>query len=300
MELKIVKGNRKLTQKALYHQGEVYLPVQTIETWTGLWNDVIFYDSPLHNKRICLTIISPDLYNERLPAGVEKFAELCSAAGAIMIYHNGGPFPPCDLAVVIELGGRYVNVNYLGFRFRSMPLARRIGNNLKQGLKLAYLPDPLAFRKPQYNLKFGLFASLKTPGIVVQWPTAFDQLATWLFASIMEHFGDGESLDGEILDSQAESETSEPAPAPQPVTPEPSPKIEAAPAPELTPAPAEKPETQDKPLVETNYRRGQITRKPPAPGGNRQPASMSQSQYPEFFKKIEEQHRQRPKREPFG
>jgi len=200
MDLNIFKCTSLLETKGFYQNGELFIPAEALESYVGLWGgSTVFLNSPLAGKRICVTVLSPSTYVDRLPPVLDRFMSLCTGAGADIIYHDGGVFPSGDLVMAIEPGATHMYVNYLGAPFRSRSLARKIAGNLKRGLKLAYLPDPVAFKNPLYNLKMGLAARLFTPGVVVQWPGNQDDLGIWLFISLMEYFGKGESMDSSLF-----------------------------------------------------------------------------------------------------
>lgn len=262
MALKIYKGISLLPVEGLYFQGSVYLPAGALGSFVGLWNgNTVFLHSPLAGKRICTTVLSPDTYADSLPPALEHFLALCTAAGAEIIYHDGGIFPPSDLVLVVEPCETYTSVCYLGAAFRSKPLAQRIAASLKRGLKLAYLPDPVAFSKPRYNLKLSLGTRLFTPAVAVQWPHHLEDLGPWLFTSLMEYFAGAAGMEASpfalpIL-AAPEQEIAGPVTPPQPredKIPESAPKLQT-----------QKEKTTGKELM---------------PG---KPASMSRVLYPDFF-----------------
>lgn len=324
MELRLYKGAKLLDINGLYRDGNLFVPGAALDTYMGLWKgEVLFIDSPLAGKRICLTVLGPG-NRLTLPATVEKFISLCSAAGAQIIYYDGGAFPTGDLILALEIGGDTPVVSYLGAAFRSKPLARKIVANLKDGFKLTYLPDPLAFAKSQYNLKLNLYARLFTPAVAVQLPAGLD-VGPWLFVSLMEYMGKTSGMDARIFLEVAEpvpqesftSSTSlpeampEPDPEPQPQPgpepepePQPGPEPEPVQAPQLQPAPPQAwpPVQQERTLPKPRIREQgapQAKKDTLLVAVSSNSASMSRVQYPDFFAQLE--LRRRPiKKEPFS
>lgn len=289
MEMKIVRGSALLEARALNQGGEVYLPLAALADTAGTWGDLVFYRSPLAGKRIVVAFLSSSTSCHDLPRPIESFLQLCAAAGAKVMVHNGGRFPAGDLVVAIEPGGRQIYVNYLGAKWRSRPLANRVCAALKQGMHLAYLPDPVPFHKPQYNLRFGLVARWLVPAIAIQWPDDNRQLTGWLFSALMGYFGAGEP-DGNLFVEARPLPQTEPPPAP-PQQPEEK-KPESLPLPaqdkgeDLATEPTGGPQQPAK-----QQRR-------PLPAGKS--AAMSRAQYPEFFAILEQKKKRKPVRSPFG
>lgn len=283
MDLRIIKGTSMLDTKALMAGDQVYLPAEALEGSIGFWKgETVFYNSPLAGKRICVAFLSPDT-SDRLPPALEDFLALCAAAQAQIIYHDGGVFPQGDLILAIEPGGRHVLVNSLGSGFNNKPLANRITSTLKRGLKLAYLPDPVTFHKPQYNLKLKLWAKLFTPAIAIQWPDNHDRIGPWLFTSLMEFFGSGAEIDGELfcedkLASQGNTDLVE--------------SIQEWTPPHVEQIPLESNPGKSKLSLEST----RATVRPI----NRSSAGMSRAQYPDFFANLELKQKKVPKKEPFS
>lgn len=312
MELKIYKGTALLDTKGLHKDGRVYIPDDALESYVGLWEgETVFLNSPLAGKKICFTVLSPDSYANALPPALEEFVALCSAAGAQLIYHDGGKFPSGDLLLALEPGGAHTSVQYLGLR---KSLARRIAANLKRGLKLAYLADPVLFKKPQFNIKMSLLSRLFTPAVAVQWPSNLD-LGPWLFTSLMEYFGRSIGMDGSLFAPKAitavDTDAESPAPA---VLPEPAAVPEPAPKKIVLPEPSQNqvgppqlktsllPSAFEKPAISRRQEAALPRSSPcltsshsPAPGHS---ASMSPAQYPDFFAQMNK-GRKIVKKEPF-
>lgn len=293
MTIKIVKGTTLLETEALYYQGKVYLPADALNNTVGLWKgDTVLLDSPLAGKKICVTVLSSDTYSDKLPSALEQFLALCTTAGANIIYHDGGKFPAADLILAIEPGSRSLQVNYLGAAFRCKPLASKIVGTLKRGLKLAYLADPAAFNKPQYNLKLSLWAKLFTPAIALQWPLANEHIGQWLFASLMEYYGGGGSLNGSIFSMQ------EPERVQSEEMVEPPRQIDIEPEEEPEPTPIEEPEPEpSKPSAQEPIK-PRVDSTGPGPG-QRISATMSRAQYPDFFAALENRGKRTIQKEPF-
>lgn len=190
MELKILKGTRLLTARALLQDGEVYLPASILEQFTSRWEELVFFMSPLQGKKICLTVLGPKV-RDALPPWIQHLAKLVKTAGATILWHDGGPLPQCDLILVLETGVSQIRVNHLGPAFRGAPLAKHVAGALKRGLKLAYLPDPLPFRKPEYNLKLSLSHWLFTPAVVIGCPEDQPDLSGWLFTALLGFWAQG-------------------------------------------------------------------------------------------------------------
>lgn len=300
MELRLYKGAKLLEISGLYRDGNLFIPGAALDTYVGAWEgQVLFVDSPLAGKRICLTVLGPG-NRLTLPATVEKFISLCSAAGAQIIYYDGGAFPAGDLILALEIGGDTPIVSYLGAAFRSKPLARKIVANLKGGFKLTYLPDPLAFAKSNNNLKLGLYARLFTPAVAVQLPADLD-VGPWLFVSLMEYMGNSSGMDARIFLEE---------PVPQPALA--APALESAGEPETQPEeepepPTVLPETPDPEPEERKLPKPRIREQAAPPASKGIPlaaesgisASMSRIQYPEFFARLEGR-RAIIKKEPFS
>lgn len=294
MDVKIMKGTNILDCHGLYENGKVFLPAEALDSFVGLWQGTAFYKSPLAGKRLCITVLSPDTFADALPPALEYFLDLCSAAGAQLIYHDGGRFPESDLIIAVEPGGTHTYVKYIGAAFRSRPLAARIAANIKRGLKLAYLPDPIAFNKPQFNLKMSLFARLFTPAVALQWPGNLDTLGAWLFTSLMEYFGTGKELNGAMFIKSpvpaVESESRHIAPQPQP-----EPQAEHRPYRESAQAPGI---SCPVPALAVPGRESRPDRERTRTGGTGISASLSQSQYPGLFDQLKREHKP-IKKEPF-
>jgi hypothetical protein len=190
-------------------------------------------------------------------------------------------------------------VNYLSGAFSSRSLATTLTANLKRGLKLAYLPDPVKFNKPQYNLKISLLARFFTPGVAIQWPDSFDRIGPWLFSSIMEYFGSGSGLDGELFQTKPAQQPQRPreGAAPVPVPEAEHPRAEIKQEPIVTPAKSDQPRPKAVPLPEEapgqETRKAKVTRL-------RDSAAMSRVQYPDFFANLELKQKRVPKKEPFS
>lgn len=288
MEFKIIKRATVLNIEGLYHEGKIYIPAEAMDSFIGLWKEqILFLDSPLAEKRICVTVLSPDSARG-LPPALEEFLALCTAAGAHIIYHDGGKFPPADLILAVELNGSHASINYLGPAFRSKPLAKKIGEAVKSGLKLTYLPDPVKFKKPQYNLKMGLMTWFSTPAVAIQWPAKIDDLLPWLFRGLMDFFGRGANFGGQLF----------PLVAQKPVLETAAPLVRDFPL--DTEAKQEEKDHQPPPKVAGV--RPQMPRvkeeaaQRPAPQENT--AFMSRAMYPDFFAKLEA-GKSRIKKEPF-
>lgn len=312
MDIRILKGTSLLDCQGLHENNRVYLPAQALDSYVGLWQELAFFNSPLAGKRLCITVLSPSTFADALPPALDHFLELCSAAGAQIIFHNGGKFPQSDLILAVEPGGTHTYVKYIGSTFRSRPLAEKVAANIKQGLKLAFLPDPVAFNKPQYNLKMGIRSRLFTPAVAVQWPANLETLGTWLFTSLMEHFGKGASIDGTLFSKHPklvdEVECSSPSPS------EPEEVFESSPVPVHDPIQASEPPPAPVPV--RAYEPPPVTVSNPVlkqrqyPGRHSEPArtwrkeaggnsaSMSRAQYPDLFARLN--WKRKPiKKEPF-
>ena len=280
MELRIVKGASTLDDSGLYMNGRIYVPGDALSTFVGMWQEkIIFFNSPLAGKRLCITVLSTDSLARGLPQDLEHFIGLCAAAGAQIIFHTGGKLPASHIIVAVEPGSPRLAVSYLGAALRSKPLARKLVNKVRHGLQLAYLPEPAPFRKPQYNLRLGWTARLFTPAVAIQWPADL-ALGAWLFAGLMEFLAAGGDLDGNLFAAGAEkvvAPLAEPAPAPEAeYLPEPQPET---PAPD---PPAPEPELQQ-PLPPLPKIAAPVLRPPrTAPAGGHS-AAMSRAQYPELF-----------------
>ena len=199
MELRIVKGASTLDDSGLYMNGRIYVPGDALSTFVGMWQEkIIFFNSPLAGKRLCITVLSTDSLARGLPQDLEHFIGLCAAAGAQIIFHTGGKLPASHIIVAVEPGSPRLAVSYLGAALRSKPLARKLVNKVRHGLQLAYLPEPAPFRKPQYNLRLGWTARLFTPAVAIQWPADL-ALGAWLFAGLMEFLAAGGNLDGNLF-----------------------------------------------------------------------------------------------------
>ena len=73
MELRLYKGAKLLEISGLYRDGNLFIPGAALDTHVGTWKgEVLFVDSPLAGKRICLTVLGPG-NRLTLPATVEKF-----------------------------------------------------------------------------------------------------------------------------------------------------------------------------------------------------------------------------------
>ena len=292
MEIRICRGASLLAETGYLRNGKAYVPCEALDSYAGVWeNHTVFLNSPLAGKSICLAVLSSNTAADSLPPALERFLSLCSAAGAHLKYYDGGGFPTGDLVLAIEPGGSQTGVKYLGAACGSRPLARKIAANFKQGLKLAYLPDPVPFDKPHYNLKLKFWTRFFTPAVAVQWPGGLD-LGPWLFVSLMEHAG-GSAMDGTAF-SQEQAQTisslpEAPADIPGPVSkeseaaPEPQPQHE----PEAAPAPP----SQIPPIVPKDISGPETIRMQP-----RRSASMSRVMYPDLFANFD---RKKPKKEPF-
>lgn len=298
MELRLYRGTNLLETDGIYQGGNLYIPGAALESFVGVWQDkIIFIDSPLAGKRICVTVLGPGTFKQGLPPTVEQFLSLCSAAGAQIIYYDGGKIPAGDLIIALEIGGVAPNVSYLGAAFRSKPLAKKIVASLKRGLKLTYLPDPMTYPKSQYNIKLSLGARLFTPAVTVQLPAGMDEVGPLLFTSLMEYAGKGSKMDIQpflALEKVQPSETLAPLP------PEPAPEVEL-----LAPSP-HTPQSTPPPQQEMRVRArpGEQSGPPPMPALPRtamssSSASMSRAQYPEFFAQLERE-RKPIKKEPFS
>lgn len=290
MDIKILKGTSLLDCRGLHEKNRVYLPAQALDSFVGLWRELVFFNSPLAGKRLCITVLSPSTFADALPPALDHFLELCSAAGAQIIYHDGGKFPSSDLILAVEPGGTHTYVKYIGSAFRSRPLAEKVTANIKQGLKLAYLPDPVAFNKPQYNLKMSIFSRLLTPAVAVQWPANLESLGAWLFTSLMEHFGKGASIDGTLFIKHAEPVREVECSSPPP--PEPVKVFEPPPVPVSdTVQVSEPPPVLVSDPVLKQSQAGLRRHSEPAKtwhkqaGGNS--ASMSKAQYPDLFDRLD-------------
>lgn len=267
MELKLYRGAKLLELNGIYQEGNLYIPGPALESYVGVWKDkVVFLDSPLASKRICVTVLGPGTFKQGLPPTVDLFLSLCSAAGAQIIYYDGGKVPAGDLIIALEMGGDAPNVSYLGASFRSKPLANKIVANLKRGLGLTYLPDSMAFPKSRYNIKLALGARLFTPAVAVQLPPGLDEVGPWLFTSLMEYVGNGAEMDADIFLTSAQPATHSdfPPPIPAPEQPSPSPT----------------------PVI-------------PRAAASSSSASMSRTQYPDFFAQLEQRKKPPIKKEPF-
>ncbi len=283
MGINIYRGTSLLAARGLYQDGRVYIPSEALASYCGLWErETVFLNSPLAGKRLCIAVLSSNAGADRFPPRLERFLGLCSAAGAHLTYYDGSGFPTGDVVLAIEPGGSQTQVKYLGTAFGSRPLARKIAANFKQGLKLAYLPDPVSFDKPHYNLKLKLWTQLFTPAVAAQWPEDLD-LGPWLFIGLMEYAGGG------IMDGAGFSlapELAAPAP-PETLADTAGPELqEHSAAPDLPRSlapPLSLPrDTRDEPVT--------ILRKP------RLSASMSRTQYPDLFAN---QNRKIIQKEPF-
>lgn len=275
MELNLFKGTSLLETNALHIKDNVYIPGIALNTHVGVWEDkVSFVDSPLAGKQICLTVLGPGTFSQGLPPAVELFISLCSAAGAQIIYYDGGKIPAGDLILALETGGSTPDVSFLGAAFRSKPLARKITANLKRGLGFTYLPDPTPFQKPRYNLKLRLGARLFTPAVAIQLPSGMEEIGAWLFTSLMEFLGKDSGMDAAIFLEEAPFSPPEPEPVPsQPATALPEPKD----------LPAEKPEMPRSPTKARIYPRETQSPSGTAASKSGSSASMSSFLYPEFF-----------------
>lgn len=292
MEIRIFRGTSLLPEKGFYQDGRAYIPGDTLDSFSGIWeNSTVFLNSPLAGKSICLALLSSNTAADSLPPALERFLSLCAGAGAHLTYYDGSGFPAGDLVLAIEPGGSQTGVKYLGAACGSRPLARKIAANFKQGLKLAYLPDPVPFDKPHYNLKLKLSTRLFTPAVAVQWPEGLD-LGPWLFVSLMEHAGGG-AMDGTAF-SQAQEGKISPRPAAQAESPLEAPTQAPAetsvPAPEEPKAAPEAPR-QALPLPPADSSGPETIRVQP-----RRSASMSRAAYPDLFPSFE---RKKVKKEPF-
>lgn len=296
MKLRLYRGTKLLDENGIYQGGNLYIPEAALESHVGMWrSEAVFLDSPLAGKRICVTVLGPGTFKQGLPPTVELFLSLCSAAGAQIIYYDGGKIPAGDLIIALEIGGVAPNVSYLGAAFRSKPLAKKIVASLKRGLKLTYLPDPIAFSKSQYNIKLGLVHSWLTPAVAVQLPAGLEEVGPWLFTSLMEYAGNSPEMDAQDFLIPALPITdqplapSAPEPDPQPEQPSPDPEMITQPKAEPQKKPRALPSVQPKPM--------------PTPGTpgmtvSSSSASMSKAQYPEFFAQLA-QKRRPVKKEPF-
>jgi hypothetical protein len=289
LELHIFRGTSLLAEQGFYQDGRAYIPGDALDSFAGIWEkNTVFLNSPLAGKSICLALLSSHTGTDSLPPALERFLSLCAAAGAHLTYYDGGGFPAGDLVLAIEPGGSQTGVKYLGAACSSRPLARKIAANFKQGLKLAYLPDPVAFDKPHYNLKLKLWTRLFTPAVAVQWPEGLD-LGPWLFISLMEHAGGG-AMDGRAFSQAQEEIISPPQEAPA-VIPAEAAAEAAGPAPEAPEAAPNLPRQQSPPAPLDDSSGPETIRMQP-----RRSASMSRAVYPDLFPSFE---RKKLKKEPF-
>lgn len=249
--------------KGFYRHDQACLPAEALDSFTGIWQQrAIFLNSPLADKVLCVAILNCSAGTTRFTPEIERFLQLCAAAGAFLVYYDGGGRPAGDVILALETGTVQVGVKYLGAAFRSRPLARNLAAKLKTGLELAYLPDPVAFDRPHYNLRLKLWSRLFTPALAISWPPGLD-LAPWLFASLMEHAGGGSFDAAQLALAKPPSPTTVAAEAsepPPPADPVPAAKtvVESTP-----PAPPDPPPT-------------------PAAEKKRRSASLSRVAYPEF------------------
>lgn len=340
MELKILKGTSLLTNRALLHNGEIFLPASVLEQVISRWDGLVFFMNPLQGKKVCLTVLGPPV-RDALPPWIQHLAELCQTAGATILWHDGGPLPHCDLFLVLESGVSQIRVNHLGPAFRGAPLARQVAQTLKRGLRLTYLPDPLPYRKPEHNLRLSLRHWLFTPGVVVSWPENQPDIAGWLFTALLAFWGQDSPPQDNLfpLTSSPSLPSTEigcrPKERPgQNLAPDSAlPGIQGGdlpqqsnplhtqhPAPETLPRGHQSPfgtaqlEDDGKPDKPRKPRYGKPVnpamisvmeaRKNPSPPGPAEPgnwAGMSRAQYPEFFKLLEESKTKREsKKEPFS
>lgn len=270
MNIRIFQGTSLLNETGYSQNGKAYIPCAAVDSYSGLWERrIVFLSSPLAGKNICLAVLCSDA-GANIPPALEGFVSLCSAAGARITYHDGSGFPRGDFILAIEPGGNQLGVKYLGAAYGSRPLARKIAANFKQGLGLPYLPDPIPFDKPHYNLKLKLRTRLFTPAVAVQWPRELD-LGPWLFSSLMEYCGGGVMDASEFVSVKGAVDQ---APLPSAVEVSPPPPT---PPPQILPQESGDPET--------------ITKQP------RQSASMSRAIYPQLFS---EPKKRKYKKEPFS
>lgn len=264
MEVNIYQGATLLKDKGYCLNNRAYIPSDALRSYSGiLGQNTVFLNSPLAGKVICLALLDSGEGSTRSPR-IQRFMDLCTASGAKIHFYDGGGFPAGDIILAIETGVNQTGLRYMGVKLRSRPLARRIAANIKQGLKLAYLPDPAPFDKPHYNFKLRIRSRLFTPAVAVQWPEDFE-LGPWLFASLMEHFSGGSMEVAALL-----PEIALPEPPSIPVPAAESPALTAAePAVAAIPFPAP-PLPLPSPI-------------PPLPiTGPRRVASMSPAAYPDF------------------
>lgn len=300
MAIKIIRGESLLTAQALQHEGKIYLPLEALAGNAGTWGNLVLYNTPLAGKRIIITILSSATRCHELPLPLKDFIDLCKAAGARVVIHHGGKIPCCDLVIAIEPGGRQIFANYLGMAWRSRPLAQKVCTVLKQGLQLAYLPDPVPFRKPQYNLRLTFWTRWRVPAIVLQWPDDVTDLGGWLFSALIGYFG-SEEPDGNLfiarqtpLSPAPAAQTAPPVAAPAPVEVPAAPADIASPPQQAKQSLAKAVETVE-PLQRAETRQ---VRPGHTPAGKS--AAMSRVQYPEFFAILDKKRKQKPRRRPFG
>jgi len=280
LEIRIYRGASLLAEKGYLQNGKAYVPCEALDTFAGVWeNNTVFLNSPLDGKIICLAVLSSNTAADSLPPALKRFLSLCSAAGAHLKYYDGGGFPAGDLVLAIEPGGSQTGVKYLGAACSSRPLARKIAAKFKQGLKLAYLPDPVPFDKPHYNLKLKLWTRLFTPAVAVQWPEGQD-LGPWLFVSLIEH-ACGDAMDGTAF-SQEQAQISSPLLE--------VPAVTLGPATE-EPEAAPDPPRQRPPVPPKDSSGPETIRMQP-----RRSASMSRVMYPDLFSDF---NKKKLKKEPF-
>jgi hypothetical protein len=288
LDIKIFQGTSLLNETGYFQNDRAYIPCEAVESYSGLWGKgTVFLNSPLAGKTICLAVLSSNAGPDHLPPALEGFLNLCTAAGANITYYDGSGFPTGDFILAIEPGGSQTGVKYLGTAYGSRPLARKIAANFKQGLRLAYLPDPIPFNKPYYNLKLKLRTRLFTPAVAVQWPRELD-LGPWLFTSLMG-YADGSTMDASDF---SESEAVYPDTPDIPDTPDTPSTPDPLPLPieEPTP-PQELHQPSPQVLPQDNGEPWTISRQP------RRSAALSQVMYPHLFS---DQNKKIYKKDPFS
>lgn len=191
MTVNIYQGTTLLEDTGLLSQGRAYVPSDSLMNFSGSWEqETVFFNSPLKEKVLSIAILNYQGTKDELPPEIENFFSLCKGAGSIIRRYDGSGYPKGNVIIALELGQSQPGVKYLGFPLTSKLLAQKIVTSFKVGLRLPYLPDPVSFDKPDYNLKLKALNRLFTPAVAIEWPIDMD-IGPWLFASLMEYTGGG-------------------------------------------------------------------------------------------------------------
>ena len=286
MTVRIYQGTTLLADQGFLHQGRAYVPGDALTSYTGRWREnTVFINSPLAGKTICVAVLNHSGGNADIPPEIEDFLSLCKSAGASLRFYDGGGYPGGNIFIAIELGLSQPSVKYLGAPFSSKALARKIASCLKGGLNLPYLADPVAFKKPRYNLRFKLWNRLFTPALAIEWPAHLD-LGPWLFAGLMEHNGGG-LLDPSPLIRERRLQTAtageEQRTLPSPELPLAQPEPVAAPPPEpVRPQPPPQAASEPPPTA-SQQEQPPAAIKPEPDKPRRRSATMSPASYPDLY-----------------